>query len=72
MGYGFSTSGGGLLTPYGEVRLSNSRYYRLGMRWNPNIPFSLNLFGEHQTGNDSIGNSTGDNNAILLEGQMQF
>ncbi len=76
MGYGFFTSGGGLLTPYGEVRLSNSRYYRLGMRWNPNIPFSLNLFGEHQTGNDSIGNSagnsTGDNNAILLEGQMQF
>ncbi len=76
MGYGFFTSGGGLLTPYGEVRLSNSRYYRLGMRWNPNIPFTLNLFGEHQTGNDSIGNSagnsTGDNNAILLEGQIRF
>ena len=63
MGYGLFTSGG-LLTPYSELRMGDSNRYRLGLRWKPNSPFSLHLYGERKTGNDS--------DRILLETNIRF
>ena len=63
MGYGLFTSGG-LLTPYSELRMGDSNRYRLGLRWKPNSPFNLHLYGEHTTSNDS--------DRILLESHIRF
>ena len=63
VGYGLFTSGG-LLTPYSELRMGKNNHYRLGLRWKPNSPFNLHLYGEHKTSNDS--------NRILLESQIRF
>ena len=63
MGYGLFTSGG-LLTPYSELRMGDSNRYRLGLRWKPNSPFNLHLYGERKTGNDS--------DRILLESHIRF
>ncbi len=63
MGYGLFT-GGGLLTPYSELRMGNSNHYRLGVRWKPNSPFNLHLYGERKT--------SGDSNRILLESHIRF
>ena len=63
MGYGLFT-GGGLLTPYSELRMGDSNRYRLGLRWKPNSPFNLHLYGERKTGNDS--------DRILLESHIRF
>ena len=63
MGYGLFTSGG-LLTPYCELRMGDSNRYRLGLRWKPNSPFNLHLYGERTTSNDS--------DRILLESQIRF
>ena len=63
MGYGLFTSGG-LLTPYSELRMGDSNHYRLGLRWKPNSPFNLHLYGERKTGNDS--------GRILLESHIRF
>ena len=63
MGYGLFT-GGGLLTPYSELRMGDSNHYRLGLHWKPNSPFNLHLYGERKTGNDS--------DRILLESHIRF
>ena len=63
MGYGLFTAGG-LLTPYSEVRMSDSNHYRLGLRWKPSSPLSLHLYGERETSNNS--------DRILLEGTIRF
>ena len=63
MSYGLFTSGG-LLTPYSELRMGDSNRYRLGLRWKPNSPFNLHLYGERKTSNDS--------GRILLESQIRF
>ena len=63
MGYGLFTSGG-LLTPYSELRMGDSNHYRLGLRWKPNSPFNLHLYGERKTSNAS--------DRILLESQIRF
>ena len=63
MGYGLFT-GGGLLTPYSELRMGDSNRYRLGLRWKPNSPFNLHLYGERKTSNAS--------DRILLESQIRF
>ncbi len=63
VGYGLFT-GGGLLTPYSELRMGKNNRYRLGLRWKPNSPFSLHLYGEHTTSNDS--------DRILLETNIRF
>ena len=63
MGYGLFT-GGGLLTPYSELRMGDSNRYRLGLRWKPNSPFNLHLYGERKTGNES--------DRILLESTIRF
>ena len=65
MGYGLFTAGG-LLTPYSELSMSKNNRYRLGLRWKPNSPFSLHLYGERKT-------SSADNDArILLESRIRF
>ncbi len=65
MGYGLSVAGGnGLLTPYSELRMSDSNHYRLGLRWKPSSPLSLHLYGERETSNNS--------DRILLEGRIRF
>ena len=63
VGYGLFT-GGGLLTPYSELRMGKNNRYRLGLRWKPNSPFSLHLYGERKTSNDS--------DRILLETNIRF
>ena len=63
VGYGLFTSGG-LLTPYSELRMGKNNRYRLGLRWKPNSPFSLHLYGERKTSNDS--------DRILLETNIRF
>ncbi len=63
MGYGLFTSGG-LLTPYSELRMGKNNRYRLGLRWKPNSPFSLHLYGERKTSSDS--------DRILLETNIRF
>ena len=63
MGYGLFTSGG-LLTPYSELRMGKNNRYRLGLRWKPNSPFNLHLYGERKTSNDS--------DRILLETNIRF
>ena len=63
MGYGLFTSGG-LLTPYSELRMGDSNRYRLGLRWKPNSPFSLHLYGER--------NASSDSDRILLETNIRF
>ena len=63
MGYGLFT-GGGLLTPYSELRMGDSNHYRLGLRWKPNSPFNLHLYGERKTSNDS--------DRVLLESHIRF
>ena len=63
MGYGLFT-GGGLLTPYSELRMGDSNRYRLGLRWKPNSPFNLHLYGERKTSNDS--------DRVLLESHIRF
>ncbi len=63
MGYGLFTSGG-LLTPYSELRMGKNNRYRLGLRWKPNSPFSLHLYGERKTSSDS--------DRILLESHIRF
>ena len=63
MGYGLFT-GGGLLTPYSELLMGDSNRYRLGLRWKPNSPFNLHLYGERKTSNDS--------DQILLESHIRF
>ena len=63
MGYGLFT-GGGLLTPYSELSMGDSNHYRLGLRWKPNSPFNLHLYGERTTSNDS--------DRILLESHIRF
>ncbi len=63
MGYGLFT-GGGLLTPYSELSMSKNNRYRLGLRWKPNSPFDLHLYGERETSNDS--------GRILLESHIRF
>ena len=64
VGYGLFT-GGGLLTPYSELRMGKNNRYRLGLRWKPNSPFSLHLYGERKT-------SSGDSDRILLETNIRF
>ena len=64
MGYGLFTSGG-LLTPYSELRMGKNNRYRLGLRWKPNSPFNLHLYGERKT-------SSGDSDRILLETNIRF
>ena len=64
MGYGLFTSGG-LLTPYSELRMGDSNRYRLGLRWKPNSPFNLHLYGERKT-------SSGASDRVLLESQIRF
>ena len=64
MGYGLFT-GGGLLTPYSELRMGDSNRYRLGLRWKPNSPFNLHLYGERKT-------SSGASDRVLLESQIRF
>ena len=63
MGYGLFTAGG-LLTPYSEMRMGDSNHYRLGLRWKPNSPFNLHLYGERKTSNDS--------GRVLLESRIRF
>ena len=63
MGYGLFTAGG-LLTPYSEMRMGDSNHYRLGLRWKPNSPFNLHLYGERKTSNDS--------DRVLLESRIRF
>ena len=63
MGYGLFT-GGGLLTPYSEVSMGDSNRYRLGLRWKPNSPFNLHLYGERKASSDS--------DRILLESTIRF
>ena len=63
MGYGLFTSGG-LLTPYSELRMGKNNRYRLGLRWKPNSPFNLHLYGERKTSSDS--------DRILLETNIRF
>ena len=64
MGYGLFT-GGGLLTPYSELRMGDSNRYRLGLRWKPNSPFNLHLYGERKTG-------SGASDRVLLESHIRF
>ena len=64
MGYRLFTSGG-LLTPYSELRMGKNNRYRLGLRWKPNSPFNLHLYGERKT-------SSGDSDRILLETNIRF
>ena len=64
MGYGLFTSGG-LLTPYSELRMGKNNHYRLGLRWKPNSPFNLHLYGERKT-------SSGASDRILLETNIRF
>ena len=63
MGYGLFTAGG-LLTPYSEVSMGKNNRYRLGLRWKPNSPFSLHLYGERKASSDS--------DRILLESHIRF
>ncbi len=64
MGYGLFT-GGGLLTPYSELRMGKNNRYRLGLHWKPNSPFNLHLYGERKTSN-------GASDRILLETDIRF
>ena len=64
MSYGLFTSGG-LLTPYSELRMGDSNRYRLGLRWKPNSPFNLHLYGERKTG-------SGASDRVLLESHIRF
>ncbi len=64
MGYGLFT-GGGLLTPYSELRMGKNNRYRLGLHWKPNSPFNLHLYGERKTG-------SGASDRILMESQIRF
>ena len=69
LGYGQSASGSqGLLTPYSEMTLdSRSRSYRMGMSWELDSSFNLNLVGErHEDSDDMI------NHAVLLKSTIRF
>ncbi len=69
LGYGLTAPGGqGLLTPYSEMTFGDSsRSYRLGMRWELDSLFDLNLTGERS---ESDSNAT--DHAIMLKGDIQF
>ncbi len=69
LGYGLTAPGGqGLLTPYSEMTFGgSSRSYRLGMRWELDSLFNLNLTGERS---ESDNNAT--DHAIMLKGDIQF
>ncbi len=69
LGYGLTAPGGrGLLTPYSEMTLGgSSRSYRLGMRWELDALFDLNLTGERRESNSNV---TG--HAIMLKGDIRF
>ena len=63
VGYGLFT-GGGLLTPYSELSMGKNKGYRFGLRWKPNSPFDMHLYGGRETGSDS--------GLILLESHIRF
>ncbi len=69
LGYGLTAPGGrGLLTPYSEMTFGgSSRSYRLGMRWELDALFDLNLTGER-----SESNSNTTDHAIMLKGDIRF
>ena len=69
LGYGLTAPGGrGLLTPYSEMTLSgSSSSYRLGMRWELDALFDLNLTGERRESNSSAAD-----HAIMLKGDILF
>ncbi len=69
LGYGLTAPGRrGLLTPWSEMTLGgSSRSYRLGMRWEIDALFDLNLTGERRESNSS----TADH-AIMLKGDIRF
>ena len=47
LGYGLSAPNGrGLLLPYGEMTVGDSRSYRLGLHWKPSMWFDMNIVGE--------------------------
>ena len=65
MGYGLFINGR-LLVPYSEVGVGSSNHYRFGLRWTPNSPFNLHLYGERR---ESGGVAS---NRILLESRIRF
>ncbi len=69
LGYGLTAPGGrGLLTPYSEMTLGDSsRSYRLGMRWELDALFDLNLTGERRESNSNV-----TDHAIMLKGDIRF
>ncbi len=69
LGYGLTAPGGrGLLTPYSEMTFGGySRSYRLGMRWELDALFDLNLTGERRESNSNV-----TDHAIMLKGDIRF
>ena len=52
LGYGLSAPDGhGLLLPYAEMTLGDSRSYRLGLHWKRSTRFDMNIVGERSEGN---------------------
>ena len=68
IGYGLTAPGvRGLLTPYSEMTFGGSdRSYRLGIRWEPDSLFDLNLTGEHIESNSSTADRA------MLKGNIRF
>ena len=73
LGYGLTAPGGyGLLTPYAEMTSGDSiRRYRLGMSWEMDPLFDLNLVGERSESSASNG-STNAEHLILLKGIIRL
>ena len=69
LGYGLTAPDGyGLLTPYAEMTSGDStRRYRLGMSWEMDPLFDLNLFGECCESSSGV-----TSRSILLRGRVRF
>ena len=58
LGYGLSAPNGrGLLLPYGEMTVGDSRSYRLGLHWKPSMWFDMNIVGERSEGKGTASRS---------------
>ena len=66
LGYGLSAPNGrGLLLPYAEMTLGDSRSYRLGLRWKRSTRFDVNIVGERSEGSTV-------NHKVLLESRIRL